>query len=1449
MADISKAQSAVDQYFTEKETVGRAQYAAPVETTAEKVFQGLATPLRMGSEALTSLMLRFQDSTLSMPEAWDLANGDRTNKQWYQWGDKPVTFGQAYYGMYTPDNINWRSTEEVEKHFSTGAAHWVSGGIDFAGNLLLDPLNYVGLGIGAKVAAALGIGAKAGAGAAALAGAAGMSKKSLSALERASALSANGFTDIRDFFRYTNQSYDVNPAAYGFRIGSPEYAEAVKRLEPYFGSLEDIAPSLEISPLSDNASYLFDGTRYRAIENGKLFNYDMTTTTWVPEARISPRILEITSSKVNPFMGDDKYGAFIPLPTSSSLRSAPLFDGGYLPDSATIGGFVDKDGQFTAIAYDKSAGTYWGFGNAGKWQEHTAAVAPEVFGEISNETLKLQAFKETFTNIPKDKLITNDELLMEFPELGIYSKDRNDKLIVKLTTGNKIEFKNLSYYIDYSSDVVENTVIIAGSKKNPIGYIYPLRENPRWKPLNTRKIKESDIEKSIRSSEADPYAVTEYDDSIEFANPKLNDDINELYHQVRANKLSQEEIDLLAEHNRNKLYLGSDENYDALSGANSYDLSEEASLSRWETANAVDLYGMSETIAKPGHHIKLNQKELPFESLGVNNKWMHMDSSVMEEFTHYVFRYRDKDGIERVGLVPTNFRRLSLSASEVAEREIAKGANPEAFKGFTDFPMTPVFADESGIPYAFGIDGKLVPVEEVHLQHQILENIRKANEIDSAHRLAEKIKKTHKMQPEEIAADEIRIEAGRAEELEKTLAEIKKIESLPDWDKIKAYGDDFKAHGKPQERPSDPTQNSTYSEWDNLNKRAERLRQPKPKDDITFGGFSEEDLARIADEEKKRPIQYAFWYKIEQNTDGTYDITTMAKRTEYNGFGETIKNQEDVPLFTWNGITEKELEEVHSLKFSRNYLEGIPTRGSEYWNGKLVEVEAKNPLPGEPKVTTKLEGGFLNPDEPAFFINIDEVSQMGYPKVSKIDNTDMIAESKGLREKRVFNTTPQLHERTGRVIPRYNLDLEQATKIYNNRLNYLLNKLALIETAAVKAELRGRTIDSGTLAAREKFNRQIDELKRIEPYLSKETWWQVWLSEDYIAPLAFQSNTRERIFLNFEHALNTVMFNRGSKEFDYAGHQLHKVMQKISNGETTPVVTKATSKIPTVKAEKAVTSTTQETKLNPTRPAAGKRLRGERPAAKQAETTAPIKTETIAPVNPTRPASKEYVYGFGTDSMDGNFPKRNWASLHPEWPEDKIKRFQQAEHSRNNDHLGPEDFLKDKAEEEEFYGLNSAEPTSVEPTVEPTAPVNPAEATPPTVELFTRATNKNAVKEVVDNGGIYIGRKSQSYPYPDYYGNPYVVKDGKVKEAVDAYREDLMSVLNGNASSDSQVVKYYKTKFNVDVATEEGRLRLIERIKQLDGKQIVCAGTEPASQCHGNVLIEALDMIKSGEIK
>lgn len=137
-----------------------------------------------------------------------------------------------------------------------------------------------------------------------------------------------------------------------------------------------------------------------------------------------------------------------------------------------------------------------------------------------------------------------------------------------------------------------------------------------------------------------------------------------------------------------------------------------------------------------------------------------------------------------------------------------------------------------------------------------------------------------------------------------------------------------------------------------------------------------------------------------------------------------------------------------------------------------------------------------------------------------------------------------------------------------------------------------------------------------------------------------------------------------------------------------------------------------------------------------------------------------------------------------------------------------------------------------------------------TTEVVTRAGNSNAVKEIVDAGGVYIGRNSATYNYPGFYGNPYVVsKDMPVATAVKNYEDDLIAVLSGNATSDSKIVKYYKDNFKVDVSTEEGRQRLIDRIKQIDGKKIVCAGTEPANECHGNVLVKVLEMIKSGEIK
>jgi hypothetical protein len=202
-----------------------------------------------------------------------------------------------------------------------------------------------------------------------------------------------------------------------------------------------------------------------------------------------------------------------------------------------------------------------------------------------------------------------------------------------------------------------------------------------------------------------------------------------------------------------------------------------------------------------------------------------------------------------------------------------------------------------------------------------------------------------------------------------------------------------------------------------------------------------------------------------------------------------------------------------------------------------------------------------------------------------------------------------------------------------------------------------------------------------------------------------------------------------------------------------------------------------------------------------------------------------YVYSIGNKKwVKFNYETNNWESI-----EGMPPKFTNFAGIGSREVTGGEQAVKDYLEQYKG-GIAATTPTST------------------TTEVVTRASNKNAVKEIVDAGGVYIGRKSATYNYPGFYGNPYVVQGGKVKEAVDAYKEDLVSVLQGNPNPNSKIVKYYKDNFNVDVSTEDGRSRLLERIKQLEGKKIVCAGTEPADQCHGNILVEVLEMIKNGEI-
>jgi hypothetical protein len=140
-------------------------------------------------------------------------------------------------------------------------------------------------------------------------------------------------------------------------------------------------------------------------------------------------------------------------------------------------------------------------------------------------------------------------------------------------------------------------------------------------------------------------------------------------------------------------------------------------------------------------------------------------------------------------------------------------------------------------------------------------------------------------------------------------------------------------------------------------------------------------------------------------------------------------------------------------------------------------------------------------------------------------------------------------------------------------------------------------------------------------------------------------------------------------------------------------------------------------------------------------------------------------------------------------------------------------------------------------------------STGPILKVITREKDPAAVKKAVDSGAVYIGRYSNEYPYSGVYGNPYVVRAGDNVDAIVAeYKADLISVVKGEASPDSKLVKYHKDKYNIDISTEDGRAKFVAKLKELNGKEVVCAGKEPASQCHGNALSEVLEMINNGEI-
>jgi len=139
---------ATKDYLAEKRMQGRPAYEEGETTFFDKSLQALTTPFRWGAEGLTSLFLRAQDSTLNDQEAYRLAQGNRTGKEWYEAGDRPVTLGQSLYGMSTGSDIDWTNSKQVQDYFSKDSQKFISGGVDAVASLVLDPLNYVGVGLG-----------------------------------------------------------------------------------------------------------------------------------------------------------------------------------------------------------------------------------------------------------------------------------------------------------------------------------------------------------------------------------------------------------------------------------------------------------------------------------------------------------------------------------------------------------------------------------------------------------------------------------------------------------------------------------------------------------------------------------------------------------------------------------------------------------------------------------------------------------------------------------------------------------------------------------------------------------------------------------------------------------------------------------------------------------------------------------------------------------------------------------------------------------------------------------------------------------------------------------------------------------------------------------------------------------------------------------------------------
>ncbi len=721
-------QQSIEEYLQEKRTKGREAYKPGTMNTFEKVTYGLMSPFRWGAEGLTSLLLRMQDSSLDMGEAYGLAQGDRTGREWYEPGDKPATLGQSFYGLTTPSDIDWRNTDQVQKFFSKDSQKFISGGIDAVTSVFLDPLNYTGVGPGLKGAALFGMSAKM------------MRGGKLLNLKKLENLSAKQFTSVSEWMKANDFAINADYLG-GFRFGTKEYFNEIKRMEPFFKNWDEfsqIVSDASVKELSSSARYTFDGAQIRAIDKSRAYTWDAISSKWVDEVVLSPAIADNARN----VSGTENLGitysyrvdsnSFDDIQNGANILKIKTVDDEVLPAGAKSQVWRMENGDDLIVAYAPENNQYWVLSDKQIGDMPSESSSFKIVDDTQDLNIVDEAqydllsylVKNMNSKLFKDKdfkssllFVKKDQLLKEFPEYsGTLNKD--NYFLITTKDGFKTGDSGLDVYDP------QNIVIYSyNSKTKKFSYLDDIN-NPEavW----------TDVKK--------PKGVTgiDYDSA---ATLEKQTRVNEEF-QLRAASAKQiEEYDDLVNTVDDIDWDAPDTGWETGSGGIVNEAGEQIGTEVLPSAGKRNF-----RVAPADDYLEIEQKKFA----AFEKRWYPATREQLKP-THYRLTYKDQFGKSKEVMVP--FRFIILSRPEKGNDILA-----------------PVFQNkETGKYFGLNFEGKFAPIDEVHLENQMYQNKVLKTELDFA--VAEAITIKNKLKEEKVKLSDEEINALREQEGYKTTIE------------------------------------------------------------------------------------------------------------------------------------------------------------------------------------------------------------------------------------------------------------------------------------------------------------------------------------------------------------------------------------------------------------------------------------------------------------------------------------------------------------------------------------------------------------------------------------------------------------------------------------------------------------------------------------------------------